>query len=485
MATDRPNGRRMARREVLRLAALAPAAGLVLTACGRDEPALIEIGSEDTGSDVFDVGDLQTLLDRRAVAQLKGDEDAYLTDLDPSNVDMIDREKLAFANLQQFDVADIRYVTGQVGKVGGYEPPPHPFEEQSGPYDFMPVTKVVKLTADDGPDGVLGPGESFEYVVDKRDGAWVVTDIVPIGLAEFERREEEDAALGLASGVNVLPANAPWHMDTLRVINVGDKVWLVADDSVGDLERYAAEAEAEVERVEEVWGGRPRFPGHVLFFTRRKKAFARWYEVGLGSDVTGLREGYAVPVSGVRDNGERYAGEYAGARNLIFLPAAEEQGWGPKLVMRHELTHTVTMRAFGTGDSFFLTKPPTWAVEGFANYIMVRGDADLELGQRQTAVNGFTGFLPNSDTFQEGGARTVSANYAVGYTVFRFVERIRDFETAIDFYREVIKWDDGLKWGQYEPFVLKPAFDGVCRSVLDMGSPDFLDQWIAFVQAGA
>lgn len=481
MTTEHRAVRRLTRREVLRLAAFAPAAGLVLTACGRDEPELIQAVSENPDRQVFDVRDLQALLDRRAQAQLAGDEEGFLADLDPSNTEMLERERLEFANLQRFEVADIRYATGQVGKTGRYEPPPHPFEERTEPYAFMPVIKAVRLSADADLQSVSGPGEAFEYLVDRRGGRWAVVDIVPMSIAEQERRKGSDQ--GFIS-TNIPPAHAPWHHDALQVINVGN-VWLVADDSVGDLGRYAAEAAAEAERAEEMWGDRPRFPGHVLFFTRRKKTLARWYEAGRDADASGLREGYALGISGVRDDGTVYPSEYAGARNLIFLPAVDEHGWGYRLTMRHELTHTVTRRAYGTGDNPLFTTPPTWAVEGFATYISVRGMPAEESTVRQIALQGFDGTFPNSDAFQRGNARRVGTNYAVSATVFRFVERMADMTTAIDFYRELIKWDDGPRFGVYEPFVTKPAFDGVCRTVLDMGSVTFHERWSDFVRSGA
>jgi hypothetical protein len=449
---------------------------MMLAGCGREEP-LIET-SGNTDSDTFDVKGLQTLLDRRAKAQLEGDEEGYLADLDASNSDLIKRERLEFTNLQQFDVEDIRYATGQVGNVG-FELPPPPGQEPTGPYDFLPVTKVVKLSADAGPDGVLGPGESFEYVVDRRDGAWVVTNIVPMNFARLEKLAEEDPTLK-----DVLPANAPWRMDALQVVNRG-KIWLAADDTVTDLESYADAAADQVEDVEQLWGDRPKFPGHVLFLTRNKKALARWYGVGHGQKVSDVRPGYGVPLVGVRGNGQSYAGQFVGARNLVYLPATEELWNDPVSIMRHELTHTTTMRAFGTGDNPFLASPPTWAVEGFATFIEIRGNASAEPRIRTAAVNGFAGSLPDSDTFQTGDALTVTTNYALGYTVFRFVEQIRDLETAVNFYREVIKWDDGLRFGVYTPFIEKPAFDGVCQQTLGLRGPEFLDQWAAFVQAGA
>lgn len=70
-------------------------------------------------------------------------------------------------------------------------------------------------------------------------------------------------------------------------MTVGD-VTLAADDSVADLEHYSEVAQSEAKRVEDIWGNRRRFPRHVLFLTRRKKAMRKWFDHE-SSDIAGIR----------------------------------------------------------------------------------------------------------------------------------------------------------------------------------------------------
>jgi hypothetical protein len=250
---------------------------------------------------------------------------------------------------------------------------------------------------------------------------------------------------------------------------------------VTDLQRYARVAEAEAQRVEAMWGDRPKFPGHVLFFTRRKKAMRKWYEYGT-ADITAFREGFTYGAKGIRGTGEAHDGESLGSRIVIYLPGIEELGRGPRLTLRHELVHSMTRRAWVTGDNAFIS-PAAWAVEGFATFIEARGETDLEQQLRAAAVSGFAGSLPITRDFQKGA--DVFTNYAVSYTVFRFIEQLADLETAIDYYAEVVKYADDIFDSGGMAFVGTPRFDEVCQQVVGMDGPEFLGQWAAFVQAGA
>jgi hypothetical protein len=474
MPTNRVDDRhRMTRREALRLAAFLPA-GVLLANCTREEAPLIESIDDDTSSRSLTARVMQDLLDRRAEAQLRGDEEQYLAGLDPSNDEMVGREQMTFANIQQFAPDDVRFVLGSTARSGLGIGPVQPTDT----FRVAPVIKVVKLAADAGPDGVLGAGESFEYVVTRQDDAWIVSNIVPLTARELKRREKGGGDPGEPLlGQGVLPANAPWNHDPLTVIRAGN-VWLAADDSVTDLERYAAEAEAQAREVVAIWGDRPKYPGNVFFFTRRKKAMRRWFDFGQ-ADVTGFREGYATAVSGVRANGEIYSGQPVGSRIVMYLSGVEQFGWSPRDTMRHELVHAVTNRAEGTGD--VSARPASWAVEGFALFIQIRGDSSVERDERALAASGFTGSLPRTKGFQRGS--DVSSKYALGYTVFSFIEQANDLDTAIAFFEEVIKYTDDV-FDVGEAFADTPAFDGICQQVLGMTSVEFLEQWASYVRAG-
>src|SRR5690606_13347836 len=165
-----PRPRRLTRRQAVRLGALLPMAALAASACAPEPPPLIE-GADNLSSGGAEGRHLQQILDRRAKAQLDGDEEAYLADLDSSKQELIAREKMVFANLRQFALADVRFITSRAL--------PRPLGEGTDRYAVQPVIKVVKLTADDGPAGVLGPGEAYEYVLAKQGEKWVIADAVP------------------------------------------------------------------------------------------------------------------------------------------------------------------------------------------------------------------------------------------------------------------------------------------------------------------
>jgi hypothetical protein len=468
----------MTRREVIRLAALAPAAGLLVAGCrpsesnqSPDEP-LMEVLDDGATAGPVTLAELQELLDRRAEAQRQGDEDAYLADLDPDNAKLIQREQLVFGNVRQFEPDDVRFVLGEgVSSQLAYEA-----TLAKDKVRIAGIIKVIRLATDAGPEGVLGPGEVFEYELTRRDGGIVVTDIVPLTRNALTKGEQGASLVGLEA----LPANAPWNSDVLTVVRVGN-VWLAADDSVDDLDPIAAVAEAEASGVEQMWGDRARFPGYVFFLTRRKKAVLRWFDFGL-SGLSGFREGFKTDVFGVRANGASYTGQAAGARMVVYLPGTEELGWSTSRTIRHELVHAVTARAEGTGDGdVWLIGPASWAVEGFATYIETRGDAGLEQQDRALAADGFDGTLPNTKGFQKGSATRISTNYALGSTVFSFVEQVHSFETAIDFFEEVVDYGDNL-FNSGEAFVDTPAFDGICQRILDMDRDEFFEQWAAYVR---
>ncbi|GAB3427383.1 hypothetical protein [Flindersiella endophytica] len=455
--------RSFTRRRAVQLGLLLPAAGLAGMAgtagCAPQPPPLIE-GAADADDGVPDVDDLQALLDRRAKAQLAKDENAYLANLDTQNQAMLDREKLVFANLEQFALADVRFLTGRILAGGQAD------EKDPNRFRFGPVIKVVKLTADAGPKAVLGPGEAYDYVLTKQGDGWQIADIVPI---------TGDAAANARVGT----ASSPWNLTPLTVLTAGN-IWLAADDSVDDLERYAKAAKSEARTVEAMWGKRAHFPGHVLFFSRNKENLTKWYDLGDASDHF---EGVQKPLFGVTKDGDQYTSQTYASRMVIFLSAIEQYSDDPALVMRHELTHAVTSRAADPGDGIY--PPPRWAVEGFARYIEVRGNAERQRNERFAAANGLrTGRLkdklPRSDKFYSGSADNVSFNYAIGYTVFAYVAQAKGHEKAVAFYAEIVKFTE--PFGQQ--LVETPAFDGICDRILGMSSATLLRQWRSYVLAG-
>ncbi|MDQ7908253.1 hypothetical protein RB614_27375 [Phytohabitans sp. ZYX-F-186] len=444
------SGLRWSRRSVLL------AGGLLLTGCGGPEKPVIQ--SADYEGSASGLSRIRPILERRAKALADEDEEAYLADLDPSNKDLIEREKLVFANLRQFEFAEIRYVLN-----GMHERP-----DKGGSW-FSPVVRIAKLTADAGP-GDIAPGESFLYWLTRTGDRNVIGDIVR---TTMQNREE--------LGITGPRADAPWNTDKLRVLKVGEAVWLVGDESVTDLDEFGAVTNQELATVKKLWGGRESFPGNVLFFSRKKESVLRWFGISGTDNVVRQALGFQIPQLGVRKDGQTYTGKYAASRILVNLASIEAGKNEPWATIRHELTHAVTARASLAGYSD-TAQPARWVVEGFARYsetIDQPSRAALIRGNVADGVRAgkFRGTTPFSDAFY---GKDAGFNYALGSTVFSLAERLKGRDAAAELYARLVQRVDSADRSILE----LPVFEGISADVLGMSSDSFRSRWKSYVQNG-
>ncbi|GAB3275654.1 hypothetical protein GCM10027589_00980 [Actinocorallia lasiicapitis] len=393
--------------------------------------------------------ELDEILARRAAALRAKDEAGWLAALDPGDQKLIDREKALFANLSQFTWDDFHYITEKSVTMPVVD---------GKPLVFSPVIAVMRLAADGGVGGI-SPAEAYRYTASRKDGKLVITGITG-------SRNAEDDIYGGRS----LLTNAPWHDEKLTVLQAGD-IWLVADSTVRDLKAYQDAASSESAKVTALWGDRIRFPGSVLFFTNNAANLNKWY----GLKNMDRFEGVQIPQFGVRKNGEIYDQQFAGGRIVINLPRIASDGANPRLVIRHELAHAVAARAVDAGSPFGGLGPPRWAVEGFARWVENLEEPGLMAAQHAYARSGFDGKFPGSKSFYGKG---ISRNYAVGSTVFTFVEKIKGRDAAVEFYANVIKYDDTLD----NALVDLPSFDGICKNVTGLSAGAFRSQWVSHVR---
>lgn len=431
------------------------AGGLTLSGCmSPSRPAITDVkggAGEDPALKAY-----KEMLDRRAKAVLARDERTFLADLDPSNAALVKQQKMLFANLRQFKFKDFRYIVT-----------PYSTKEENGRHEMPTTHEVSQLVADEGPEGVA-PYESFLYRLVKKGDKYLINEIVGFAVKSAE----------LFLGANGMFAWAAWNTTPLKVANSGN-VWLAADDSVPDLNRYADVAAKEAEMLESMWGKRIRFPGHTLFLTRDDKNFGTWFMAGTEKLPKGI-EGFERSIEGVRTNGQEYGGQYVASRIVVNLRNISKFGDIPHLVMRHELMHALSARASMVTAIAGIT-PPTWAVEGFARYTETIGEPQRMAGvraevRRGVATGKFTGKPPRSKTFYD--EKHISFNYDLGATVFSFAERLKGREAAIELFAAAIQHPD-------LPLVDVPVFNAMCKDIFGIGSAAFLKQWAAFVRRGA
>ncbi len=436
------------------LACGAGAAVVALSGCTRDRPLITE--QTPAGQAVGEIGALHEILARRASAVPAGDEALFLSDLDQSNAALIGRQRLLFANLRQFSWTTFGYVI----------PPDVQPAPQGDDRWRCPVVGTVQLSIDDTGTGVL-PGETFLYTLARKDGRVVVADIVA--------KTAGDAA---TAGIDGPAADAPWHSTALRLAKVG-QVWLAADASVTDLDRYIGLAGGQVQRIQALWGERLRYPGCLLFLTRDSEAFKTWYGFGKASNYADTVEGVAPHRLGVRTNGQPYRDQYAAARAVVNLKRVDTFGDDPAMVIRHELAHAITARAVQVGSGFadLYSAAPAWAVEGFAAYTETLDNPGRAQQYRAAANTGLDGRLPRSADFY---TTNVGAHYAQGAAAFLYAQQLKGVDAAVELYASTVKYAD---LGG-EPVAELPAFDGVCRRVLGISAPAFTTGWANYVRSG-
>jgi hypothetical protein len=441
--------------------------GLLVAGCGSARPTIDSLDDEGQSGGPTKQ-DLQRILDHRAEAVRNKDEGAFLADLDQSNEELVQHEKMVFANLRQLQFSDFHYILPAFGGT------PSPDSGGSSTY-VAKVIEVAKLATDAGPGGVA-PAETFRLEMASKDGRLRLTDVTAV---TRENLEETQTAVGNSS----LLADSPWNTTPLKIRHVAN-VWVAGDDSVTDLDRYAAAARTEVGRVEALWGKRLRFPGYILFLSRNKDNIRKWFSLGSDPKATD-KEGVELPRQGVRGNGELFSDQYAGARIVVNLANVELNGDDPRTVMRHELTHAVTARAtlVSFSDSGAL-QAPIWAVEGFARWVESLESPARQAGGRAAVAAGvsagkFDGLPPGSEKFY--GA-DIGFNYALGASVFRYIEQTKGRDAAVEFAAALFQ----MIAAEGEDLVRAPAFDRLCARVLGVStSRAFFGQWASFVRRGA
>ena len=459
-----PGGGRLGRRSLL-AAAAAAVTGCSTGAGGsgsRPSDTLVVSESAAAATDAFGgpTDAVVAALNRtRGAALLAGDERAFLAGLDPAAGPLLDSQRLLLANLRQLDVTAVSLVT---------QPADRSTKVGDGTFD-VPVTHVVRLAADSGPDGV-GAAETYTYRYRRRGDGWVVTAVTP-------------------TATSVL---APWSVTRVTVAKAPG-IWLVADATAPEVAGYAQAAVTEAATVHRLWGQRFSLPGAVLCFTRDDAAFRSWFSqkdhpVAVAA-LEGLSSGgrYAYP------SGEAYTAETPAVRVSVQLQAVEEQ-LGPigasrdaaletRLVIRHELVHAITGRLAPRSDGLgYLTGDSVrWALEGFARFVehldqparQRAGEALVRDGVRRGL---FAGRPPAAKTFYD--TPVIGFHYELSSTVFEFVRRRRDLAAAVTFY------DDCHRVADLDelPFLGTKAFDQACRTATGLAAPAFLQQWSSYVR---
>jgi hypothetical protein len=360
-------------------------------------------------------GPADDVLARRGLAVLHGSEAAFLADIDPGQGDLVARERMVFANLRQVQFATFRFA--RLSPTGSMNLVPD-----------VATSLIVRLTYSVAGVDIGATSARYSYTVKLTGRHVLVTGIVPAN--ELVGRQP-----------------LPWDEVPLTVSRAAG-VLLATDETEPDGAALAEQAAAAAAAVRQLWGSRKAVPSFMAFVTRDDGRFRHWAGSAPSEAV-----GVELPLPAFDDTG------FVGSRVVLSLDKIRP-GSVP-FTFRHELAHAVGV----------LVQNPhaaPWAEEGFARWFEVaqqplRQEHEIAIVADAVANGQFTGELVGGRAFYD----KFDLNYAVAYTVFRFVAERWGDQKAVDFFVSNIG---------------STTFDQATTSLFQMPGDAFLQQWQEYVR---
>ncbi|HEY0636049.1 MAG TPA: hypothetical protein VGD67_00230 [Pseudonocardiaceae bacterium] len=357
------------------------------------EPGEVPRGGQERDRAVRD------LLDRRATALRQRDEAAFLTTIDPlASADFVAAQRALFTNLGGVPLSEWSY------RVDGSSPATPPRRADAGELWAPRTTLRYAL---EGVDTV--PTERpMGYLYARRDGRWYLTSDTELG-PDGERTWRGPWDFG--------PCVAVAAPGGLVVGHAGQEELLT---------RLAAELDAAVLAVTEVWG--TEWSQQVAVIVPAGTEELREL-VGPAFAVDGIA---AAAVADLVD----VANHTAIGQRVVLNPTqiGRLSTAARRIVLRHEITHIAARAATVDGA-------PMWLLEGFADYV---GYRDSGLRPREAApdlvrvmrTRGVPDTLP-ADTDFTGGSTDLDLAYQLGWSAALHVVELAGEDGLVRLYRLV------------------------------------------------
>jgi hypothetical protein len=370
------------------------------------------------------------LLEHRGRAVTRGDERAYLQDVDPRATDTLAHERMVFANLRQLSLASVQYQLWGATNGGGEGSILRVAKGVTGnPYrenvSAVPVRLMLQVRdVDSEPTPTM-----YWYFLGRRSGGWLILGIQPV-----RSSDPRDGILGhlWLPGIG---ENMPWDQLPLKVVRAGDAT-LVADSTVTDLGPWARAAPAASARTRQIWGDHPAPKGFIVFLTADTEHFRQWF----GAAAPTYADGLAFPMEPI-DAHETPQLRYVGARVTVNLANAMDQQ--PELVLRHEFTHALSFAVqvadLPAAGGLPASGMARWAVEGFARWVEAGDSQSFQqsmLAQLRAGVRAgkFSGSPPGIKQMYASTLDDTAFNYALGFSFWSFVARRWGAPRAVEAY---------------------------------------------------
>ncbi|MFK3980587.1 hypothetical protein ACI2K4_09460 [Micromonospora sp. NPDC050397] len=372
------------------------------------------------------------ILTRRSSAVLKGDEQAWLADVDPGDPEVLALERVRFRNWQQLRPVkfDLLYNSAS----------PLTLPPSGQPSGAVVSRHTVHLVMQMEADVALNRAD-YTYTVALTGDAARVVDVAHLShdSPDADRKRFGDPVF-----------DAPWDTVPLRSARQGSVTVLAPENSRWDPAAYVGAAARAETFVRSLWAQR-RAPGGFVILLADDREFIQWFGYGRTESAEGVA-GYINCAEISAANGtpkDVILGDdsKAGCRAVLRMSTVRNDHEAYTLMV-HELAHAIgpylmTDVYFG-GDREWLNKP-TWAIEGFAEWAenLAGGDAEIRQGtdlvkrhwaKYRPSESDLAIPLPLNQDFFTTDATRNTFNYELSATFFRAVEQTGGRQKAVDLY---------------------------------------------------
>ena len=419
--------------------------GIVHTARGGSAVPVAGVGD---GGISITPDDLRSMLDEHAKALRGGNVDAYLKPF--VGDDLKAQQRQLFDNLRKVPFNKVAYeVTASAGRgndsygKGASLNVDVAFIHQIKNMDVAPVT------------------EWYSWTVDKKsqDGSLLVTDV----------GGSDKKVLG-KGGIVYYPA--PWdEYDHMAAITEPHVLILADQKEAAEARRFAPTVEQGAEDDIAAWkklGPKEAtaMPGYVVTLEHNRKVYEKLYRKQKTDGISEAGATYTMGANTLKASQKNL--HTGGARIVMDTGSGYFKGsqWreGVLQISRHEIAHAMVAPAEG---SFLDGDTQSWVVEGFADYMELRGNSrqaawEVQLLKKSGA---FDGTLPSNDVFYSSDD---APNYTLGYLAIRFIAKTGGEDAMFRFVTEHYR---------------KPKqLDAQLREATGMGKAEFESAWADYVR---